>query len=69
MNLNQIEKDFVEFLSKYRNRNYVEMEKIYNLTKNRFKFFSQEYREFLEKTSALNRVICDEIDEKHLCFK
>jgi len=66
MNLIQIEKEFVEFLSKIKNRNYDEVAKIYNLTKNRFKFFSQEYRELLVKIYSLNRVIYDEIDEKHL---
>lgn len=66
MNLNQVEKDFIEFLSKKRNRPCREMEDVFLRTRNRFKFSSLKYRELCLTVYSLNYILYDDVDEKDI---
>jgi 2-polyprenyl-3-methyl-5-hydroxy-6-metoxy-1,4-benzoquinol methylase len=65
-NLNQVEKDFIEFISKKRNRPYKEIENIYFTSKNRFEFSSSKYRELNESIHNLFKIIYGDKNEKEL---
>lgn len=64
--MNQVEKDFIEFISKKRNRSYKEIEDIFLATRNRFKFSTPKYRELTDTVHRLFRIMYDDIDEKEL---
>ena len=66
MNLNQIETDFIEFISKKRNQPYREIEQIFLVTKNRFKFYNSRYRELCDTVHNLFKILYDDVDEKEL---
>ena len=65
-NLNQVEKDFIEFTSKKRKRPYEEMADIYLSTKNRFEFSSFEYRKLNEDIHNLFKIIYNDKNEEEL---
>lgn len=66
MNLNQIEIDFIEFISKKRNRPYREIEQIFVITKKRFKFYNSKYRGLCDTVHNLFKILYDDVDEKEL---
>lgn len=66
MNLNQTEKDFIEFISERRNCSYKEIENIYLVTKNRFKFSSSKYRRLCDDSHNLFKIMYGDKRETEL---
>jgi len=64
--LNQIERDFIEFISRRRNRSYSEIEDFFIRAKNRFMFSRLEYRKLAETIYHLYEVLYDDRNEKGL---
>lgn len=64
MKLNQVEKDFIEFISKKRNRSYGKVEDIFLTTRNQFKFSGPEYRELCGTIYNLFKILYDDVDEE-----
>lgn len=58
--------DFIEFISKKRNRTYEEIQDIFAATKNEFKFSGPQYRNLSTSIHSLNKILHDDIDEKEL---
>jgi len=65
-NLNQVEKDFVEFISTKRDRPYNEVEKIFLQLKNRFKFKGKPYRKLSSYIRGFFKIMYDSKDEHSL---
>lgn len=64
--LNEIERDFIEFISVKRNCPYKEIEDIYLTTKDRFKFSSSKYRKLTDTVHNIHKVMYDDKSEKEL---
>lgn len=64
MDFNQIEKDFIEFISIKYSRPYKEAENIFRETKNKFKFTSLAYKELTLDMYDLFKILYDDSDEK-----
>jgi len=62
-NLNQVEKDFVEFISTKRDRPYNEVEKIFLQLKNRFKFKGKPYQKLSSYIRGFFKIMYDGKDE------
>lgn len=66
VNANQVEKDFIEFISLKRNRPLNEIEDIYLKTKKIDRFWGSKYKDLCETIYDLNRILYDNKDEKDL---
>ncbi len=64
--LNQVEQDFVEFMSVKTGKSRQYIEEVYQTTKRDFKFNSPEFKEFTRKTYDLNKLLHDELSEVEL---
>ena len=64
--LNQVEKDFIEFLSQKRNRSYREVEDVFLITKERFNFSGSEYRKLADTIHNLFKIMYDDVDERDI---
>ncbi|MCK5096133.1 MAG: class I SAM-dependent methyltransferase [Candidatus Pacebacteria bacterium] len=65
-NLNQIEEDFIEFISLKRGFSYEEIKNYFLSTKKDFDFSSQEYRQICIDNYNLCKIIYDDTDEKDI---
>jgi SAM-dependent methyltransferase len=64
--LNQVEKDFIEFLSLKKGRSTGETEKIFLETRKNFRFAGPRYRDLCDKMHNLFRIMYDDKDEASL---
>jgi len=64
--LNDIEQEFIKFVSEKRNRSISTISSVYLETKNKFKFTSDYYRDFCNKVHELNKILYDDTDEKDI---
>ena len=64
--LNDIEQEFIEFVSKKRNYPLNKIKAIYLETKNKFKFSSDEYKNICSEVHELNKILYDDTDEKDI---
>jgi 2-polyprenyl-3-methyl-5-hydroxy-6-metoxy-1,4-benzoquinol methylase len=64
--LNRVEEDLIEFVSRYRNRTVQEIKEIYIRTRNKFYFSSERYRTLCLDIHELHRLFYDDVDESEL---
>lgn len=63
MSLNQVEEDFIEFITKKKNQSYDEFKKIFIETREFFKFNTLEYRNLVMTIFSLNRILYNDTSE------